>query len=180
MAETQSPKIENVRGPQRDKVNGRYILRWTEDGKERAKTSKVRSELLTLKNIIAPKEEPRIKIKRLPARFTGKAEEWKKLLCGIAKAANDAARVGDKHSLSVISQYEKVISSLSASMLPHSGYVELEQEFEKQLKYIEDLQRLAHETDAAESTALTNLADTLSGNTGPDKALSGSSTKLPN
>ena len=162
-----APKVTHVKGPHWDKTMGRWVVRWTEDGERRAFTHESKAVAAAKKLEIQP-TTARMKLKALPARFDGSAQHFKDALASATKAANQAARDCDAEGLSILKAYIPLLRDMAAAIVPHAGYLELEQQHARLVQFVEDLFAGRATLDAAEQTALGSLAATLPGRTRPN------------
>ena len=134
-----TPKIDNIRGPYFDRSQARWNLRWTEDGDPRAQTNSSRQPLAAKRQALLGGPAQKKLVKALPRNFDGSATAFKRAISKAAVALSRAAAAGDEGSLVLLRRYVAGLKDLAGAIVPHAGYLELEEEQEALTQYVEDI-----------------------------------------
>ncbi len=171
------PIITNVRGPYKD--GNSYIVRWTEDGRNRTKSG-TSIELTKLRNKLRgamPKGGPC----RLEKRNNfGTPEYFKQSLKDALDANLDAVNIRDFDAIKATQQRVDILKKAWETLAPVMGHQNVGATLEKVMNYLESHGHLTEIEGATELVATDpKLAEALASPLGPFEALSGHGDAIP-
>jgi hypothetical protein len=132
-------KIENISGVNSE--GSRWSVRWSEGGRRRCFTRSSRDEVEAKRNeLLESTSEGTVIIPPLP-RGKVNARWWARVIRDTLTAAHQAVSVGDSGALDRLRKFGRLVAELGHAWEPHSNYGLLEEELEKFVAYLEDLDR---------------------------------------
>ena len=141
------PLIANIRGPYKDA--GRHMLRWTEDGQNRA-MSGTRKDLAAMRKELEGNraEDSGIKLKK--RRGFGTAGWWRRSMDDALEANRLAIEAKDFEAIKASRARIDALARASTAFLPHAAYEDTEQALQDALAFIAERRRQATEENAAQ------------------------------
>jgi len=114
-------------------------LRWTSDGEPQALTSRDRGVVAEKKLSLLGGSRTKSYIKALPKRFNGSATAYTQAISKATVALSQAAASSDEPAMQIIRRYVAGLKDMAGAIVPHAGYLDLEEDHDKLLQYVEDL-----------------------------------------
>ena len=140
------PLIADIRGPYKDA--GRYMLRWTENGTNRA-TSGTRPELVAMRKELEGNRAADSSVRLKKRRGFGTAAWWKRSMDDALEANRLAIEAKDFEAIKASRARIDALSVASGACLPHAGHEETEAALEEANKFIAERRRQATQENAA-------------------------------
>jgi len=126
-------RITGISGPYLDRQVGRWIVRWVEDGEQRAANRATREEASALH-----RELSGATLQLPPLDRFGGPRFFERAIGDVLEAAHAATNNGDIGSLKAIREYHRLLDDAAQAWLPYSRFAVVLDELEALVSYMEE------------------------------------------
>ena len=162
------PLVADLKGPYKD--GGRFMLRWTENGANRA-TSGTREEMVALRKELEGNKAADSTVTLKKRRNFGSADWWRRSMDDALEANRLAIESKDFEAIKASRARIEALATASRAYTPHAGHEETEQALQQALGFIEERRRQATQENAAKHTEGSGAGQAVPLDDGPDDPL---------